>query len=382
MNANVYLDNAATTTARPEVIEVMLPLLAGGYNPSSVHAQGRKARAALDDARAVVARVLHAAPREIVFTGGGSEADVLAVVGAAKARGSAGKHVITTVIEHHAVLHACDVLEAEGWSVTRLPVTSDGVVEPAAVAAALRPETTLVSIMLANNEIGTLQPLAEIAAHTHAAGALLHTDAVATAGYLDLDPARLGVDLLSLSAHKFNGPKGVGALYVRRGTPLVAQIVGGGQEHGLRAGTENLAGIAGLARALELASAERAESAVRVAALRDRLAAAIAGVVPGAIELGSAALRAPHILSIGFPNVPADALLMALDLEGVSASAGSACAAGSMEPSHVVAALGVPPQYVTGVVRFSLGRSTTEADVNGAAAVVGRVVERMQTADV
>ncbi len=382
MNANIYLDNAATTTARPEVIDAMVPLLAGGYNPSSAHAQGREARAALDEARATVARVLHAAPREIVFTGGGSEADVLAIVGAAKARAAAGKHVITTVIEHHAVLHAFDVLEADGWSVTRLPVNGDGVVEPAAVAAALRPDTTLVSIMLANNEIGTLQPLAEIAALTRAAGALLHTDAVATAGYLDLDPGALGVDLLSLSAHKFNGPKGVGVLYVRRGTPLEAQIVGGGQEHGLRSGTENLAGIAGLARALELAAAERAATLARVTALRDRLAAAIAAGVPGTLELGSAAPRAPHILSIGFPGLPSDALLMALDLEGVSASAGSACAAGSLEPSHVVAALGVPPEYATGVLRFSLGRSTTEADVDGAAAVVGRVVERMQTADV
>ncbi len=203
------------------------------------------------------------------------------------------------------------MLEAEGWSVTRLPVTGDGVVEPGAVAAALRPDTTLVSIMYANNEIGTLQPLAEIAALTHAAGALLHTDAVATAGYLDLDPGRLGVDLLSLSAHKFNGPKGVGVLYVRRGTPLVAQIVGGGQEHGLRSGTENLAGVAGLARALELAAAERSATLPRVTALRDRLAAAIARALPGTIELGASAPRAPHILSIGFPNptLPSDALL-------------------------------------------------------------------------
>ena len=379
---NIYLDNAATTTARPEVIDVMVPLLAGGYNPSSAHAQGRAARAALDDARATVARVLHAAPREIVFTGGGSEADVLAIVGAAKARAADGMHVITSVIEHHAVLHAFDVLEAEGWSVTRLPVTGDGVVEPAAVAAALRPDTTLVSVMFVNNEVGTLQPIAEIAALAHAAGALLHTDAVATAGYLELDPESLGVDLLTLSAHKFNGPKGVGVLYVRRGTPLVAQIVGGGQEHGLRSGTENLAGVAGLARALELAAAERPETVARVAALRERLAAAIAGAVTGTIELGAAVPRAPHILSIGFLRQPSDALLMALDLEGVSASAGSACAAGSLEPSHVVAALGVSPEYATGVLRFSLGRSTTEADVDDAAAVVSRVVGRMQTADV
>jgi cysteine desulfurase len=382
MSTNIYLDNAATTTARPEVIEAMVPLLGGGYNPSSAHAHGRAARAALDDARAAVARVLGAAPREIVFTGGGSEADVLAIVGAAKARAADGKHVITTVFEHHAVLHAFDVLEAEGWSVTRLPVGADGLVDPAAVGAALRPGTTLVSVMLGNNEVGTIQPLAEIAALAHAAGALVHTDAVATAGYLKLDMGSLDVDLLTLSAHKFNGPKGVGVLFVRRGTPVTPQIVGGGQEHGLRSGTENLAGVAGLARALVLADAERTETLARVTALRDRLQAGIAAVVPDTLVLGQAAPRLPHILSIGFPGQPSDALLMALDLEGVSASAGSACAAGSLEPSHVVAALGIAPEYATGVLRFSLGRSTTEADIDGAVAVVGRVVGRMQTADV
>jgi cysteine desulfurase len=382
MTQNIYLDHAATTTARPEVVEAMLPLLAGGYNPSSVHAHGRAARAALDTARADVAGVLGAAPREIVFTGGGSEADVLAIVGAAKARSGAGKHVVTATFEHHAVLHAVDVLEAEGWSVTRVPVSRDGLVVPAAVAAALRADTTLVSIMLGNNEVGTIQPLAEIAALAHERGALVHTDAVQAAGYLDLDVTRLGVDLLALSAHKFNGPKGVGVLFVRRGTPVVAQIVGGGQEHGLRSGTENLAGVAGLARALVLAESERAGTAPRVAALRDRLQAALSAALPDAVVLGERAPRLPHILSLAVRNQPSDALLMALDLEGVSASAGSACAAGSLEPSHVVAALGVAPEYATGVLRFSLGRSTTVADIDGAAEVVRRVVGRLKTAGV
>jgi cysteine desulfurase len=273
-------------------------------------------------------------------------------------------------------------LESDGWTVTRLGVSADGVVDPAAVAAALRPDTTLVSIMLANNEIGTLQPLAEIAALAHASGALVHTDAVATAGYLDLDLRHLEVDLLSLSAHKFNGPKGTGVLFVRRGTPLVAQIVGGGQEHGLRAGTENLAGVAGLARALTLAHAERATDVARVSGLRDRLATGIRAGVPDAVVLGAGVPRVPHILSIGFPGLPSDALLMALDLEGVSASAGSACAAGSLEPSHVVAALGVPSEVATSVLRFSLGRPTSEADIDAATSVVARVVGRMRAANV
>jgi cysteine desulfurase len=382
MSSNIYLDNAATTTARPEVIEAMLPLLTGGYNPSSTHAHGREARAALDDARAAVARVFGAAPREIVFTGGGSEADVLAIIGVAKARADAGKHVITATFEHHAVLHAFDVLEADGWSVTRLPVTADGLVEPAALAAALRPDTTLVSIMLGNNEVGTIQPIAELAALAHANGTLIHTDAVQTAGYLDLDVTKLGVDLLAISAHKFSGPKGVGVLYVRRGTPIVAQIVGGGQEHGLRSGTENLAGVAGLAWALTLAEAERPETAARVAAQRDRLEMKLLAGIPDALVLGAGAPRLPHILSIGFRDQPSDALLMALDLEGVSASAGSACAAGSLEPSHVVAALGIGPAYATGVLRFSLGRQTTQAEVERAAAVVCRVVGQSEPAGV
>jgi cysteine desulfurase len=382
MTHNIYLDNAATTTARPEVIEAMLPLLSGGYNPSSTHAHGRAARAALDDARAEVARILGCSAREIVFTGGGSEADVLAIIGAAKARAADGKHVITATFEHHAVLHAFDVLEDEGWTVTRLPVSKDGLVEPSAVAAALRPDTTLVSIMLGNNEIGTVQGIAEIAALAHQVGALVHTDAVQTAGYLDLNVDRLGVDLLAISAHKFNGPKGVGVLYVRRGTPIVAQIVGGGQEHGLRSGTENLAGVAGLARALTLADAERLETSARVAALRDRLQAAIVAGVPDALVLGAKALRLPHILSIAFPDQPSDALLIALDLEGVSASAGSACAAGSLEPSHVVAAVGLSERFATGVLRFSLGRATTEAEVDTAAATVCKVVKQSETANV
>jgi cysteine desulfurase len=377
----IYLDHAATTPVRPEAIAAMLPLLEAAYNPSSIHAHGRAARAALDAARSEVARVLGAAPREIVFTGGGSEADVLAIVGAARARAGAGRHIVTSAFEHAAVLRAAESLEAEGWGVTRVPVGPAGVVDPDAVAAALRPETTLVSIMLANNELGTIQPLAQIAAAARARGALVHTDAVQAAGWLDLDVNRLGVDLLTLSAHKVNGPKGVGALYVRRGTPLAAQIVGGPQEHGLRAGTENLAGIAGFARALSLAEGERPDAAVRVAALRDRLEAELAAL-PGTSVLGAGAPRVPHVLAVAFRGRRSDALLMAFDLEGVSASAGSACAAGSVEPSHVVAALGLAPADAAGVVRFSLGRTTNAAEIDAAAGIVRRVVGRIEASGV
>lgn len=382
MSAGIYLDHAATTPLRPEARAAMLEHLDGAANPSSIHAHGRAARAALDDARGVVARVLGAASREIVFTGGGSEGDVLAIVGAAKARAAGGKHVITSVVEHHAVLRAVDALESEGWTVTRLPVGPAGLVDPAAVAAALRPQTTLVSIMLANNEIGTIQPLAAIAALARAHGALVHTDAVQAAGYLDLDAHRLGVDLLTLSAHKVGGPKGVGALYVRRNTPLAPQILGGGQEHGLRAGTENLAGIAGFARALALADAERLAEGARVAELRDRLEAALVTGIAGLTVLGAAAPRLPHVLAVALRGRRTDALLMALDLEGVSASAGSACAAGSLEPSHVVAALGLLPEDAAGVVRFSLGRTTSAAEIDAAAGIIRRVVGRIDASGV
>lgn len=377
--ARIYLDHAATTTARPEVVEAMVPLLAGGHNPSSVHAEGRAARSALDAARAAVARVLGAAPREIVFTAGGSEADVLAIVGAARALRDRGRHVVTTAIEHHAVLHAVDVLETEGWRVTRLPVDERGLVDPETFAAALAPDTTVASVMLVNNEIGVVQPVAALARIARARGVVFHTDAVQGAGWLPLDVAELGVDLLSLSAHKVYGPKGVGVLYVRAGTDLTPLIVGGGQEHGLRAGTENLAGIAGFATALTLADAERPVTAARVGALRDRLQAAIRSSIPEIVVNGEAAPRIPGILSVAFADAPSDALLIRLDLEGIAASAGSACAAGSLEPSHVAAALGLGPRYRLGVVRFSLGRLTTEAEIDNVARRLPAIIANVRT---
>ena len=360
----IYLDHAATTTVRPEVVARMLPLLGAGYNPSSLHAEGRSARAALDAARETVARALGASPREIVFTGGGSESDVTAIAGAARALAGRGRHVVTSEIEHHAVMRGVDMLERDGWRVTRLSVDARGLVDPAAFARALASDTTLASIMLANNEIGVIEPIAQMAAIARAHGVVFHTDAVQAAGWLSLDVDELGVDLLSLSGHKFNGPQGVGVLYVRRGTPLEPLIVGGGQEHGLRSGTENLAGVAGFAEALRLAQAERAETAPRVAALRDHLEAGIRAVLPDAQVNGEGAPRLPNNLSVAFADLPSDALLIRLDLEGIAASAGSACAAGSLEPSHVSAALGLDERRRRGVIRFSLGRTTTPAEID------------------
>jgi cysteine desulfurase len=377
--ARIYLDHAATTPARPEVVAAMVPLLGGGYNPSSLHAEGRAARAALDGARDAVARVLGASAREIVFTGGGSEADVLAVVGAARANAGRGRHVVTIATEHHAVLHAVDVLERDGWRVTRLPVDGRGLVDPDTFAAALTAETTVASVMLANNEIGVVQPIARLARLARERGVTFHTDAVQAAGWLSLDGDELGVDLLSLSGHKFHGPKGVGVLYVRRGTALEPLIVGGGQEHGLRAGTEDLAGIAGFATALTLAEGERGAAAPRIAALRDRLEAAIVAAFPDAVVNGAGAPRLPGNLSVAFAETPSDALLIRMDLEGIAASAGSACAAGSLEPSHVAAALRLEERHRLGVVRFSLGRGTTDDEIDEVARRLPAIIASVRT---
>jgi cysteine desulfurase len=372
----IYLDYAATAPIRDEVVAVMLPLLRSA-NPSSVHADGRAARAVVDAARDEVARVLGAGGREIVFTGSGTEADVLAVLGAARAGSARGRHLVVSAIEHSAVLLAAAILEGEGWTVARLPVTANGVVEPATLAAALRDDTVLVSVMLANNELGTIQPVAALAALAHARGAVVHTDAVQAAGYLDLDVAALGVDLLSLASHKLGGPKGVGALYVRRGISLAA-VVPGSQEHGVRGGTEDVAGIAGFARALVLAAAERPAAAARVAEIREGFERSLLAGDPGAVILGHNVGRLPHVTDVLFPGVGNEALLVALDLEGVSASAGSACAAGSVEPSHVVAALGIPEEQARSVVRFSFGRHSTAFEAERAAGMTVKAVRRMR----
>lgn len=378
----IYLDHAATTPVHPEVLEAMLPYFTSiGYNPSSLHAEGQAARAALDAARERAASLLGARPKEIVFTGGGSEADTLAVHGVARCVAARGR-LVTSAIEHHAVLHAMDALEREGWEVVRLPVNGEGFVDPEAFARAISERTVLASIMLANNEIGTVQPIAELAALARTKGVIFHTDAVQAGGQIAVDVNALGADLLSLSAHKFRGPKGVGLLYVRRGTPLQPLIYGGGQEYGARAGTENVAGIVGLVRALELALADLPERARKTAALRDRLAEALLAM-PQTRRLGppSGPARLPNNLSVAFAGIGGEALLIRLDLEGIAVSTGSACASGSLEPSHVVRAIGLEAPYDAGVVRFSLGATTTAGEIDQAARVVTEVVGEMRAGE-
>ena len=376
MNARIYADHAATTPARPEVVAAMLAHFdQNGFNASSLHTEGRRARAALDDARECVARALGARPREIVFTGGGSEADNLAILGVARARRGDGRHIVTAATEHHAVLHATDVLRDDGFEITTLPVDAEGRVEPERFAAALRPGTVLATLMLANNEIGTLHPIRALAAIARERGVIVHTDAVQALGRIPLDVAQLGVDLLSLSAHKFYGPKGVGVLYVRTGTPLAPLVVGGGQEAGLRAGTENVAGIAGLATALELAVTDLPDEAARLAALRDRFEAGVLATIPGTRINAAGAERLPNISSVAFAGVDATELLIRLDIDGVAVSAGSACAAGSAEPSHVLAAIGAPDWAARGTIRFSFGRLTGRQEFDALLAMLPGVIQ-------
>lgn len=380
MTERIYLDHAATTPVRAEALEAMLPYFTqNGYNASSVHAEGRAARAALDSARDRVARCIGARAKEVVFTGGGSEADNLALIGVARALRARGRHILSTAIEHHAVLHALDALQDEGFEVTRLAVDAEGRVDPSAFQEALRDDTILASVIYVNNEIGTVQPVAQLADLAHARGALFHTDAVQAAAYLPLDVRAMGIDLAALAAHKFYGPKGAGVLYVREGTPLVPLIHGGSQEFAKRAGTENVAGITGLAAALELALDERTEAAARVGMLRDRFESEVLGRIPQVRVNGGGAVRAPHVSNISFLGVESEQLLMRLDLDGIAVSAGSACASGAIEPSHVIAALGLPEPWLRGVIRFSLGRSTTETEIARTVEVLERAVADLRS---
>jgi len=365
----VYLDHAATTAIDPRVLDAMRPVLEGVWgNPSSIYFEGRQARKALDAARRDVAAVLNARPNDIVFTSGGSESDNLAIRGGAFGAMRRGRHIITSAIEHHAVLHTVEQLEREGFSATFLPVDSQGFVRPDDLRHALRPDTTVVSIMYANNEVGTVEHIAELArvVKEYDRHTVFHTDAVQAAGALDLDVDALGVDMLSLAAHKFYGPKGVGALYIRPRTPFVGQILGGSQERNRRAGTEDVAGAVGFAKALQLADAERATNVTHLSGLRDYLWAQLPQRMPGVRVTGASdpAKRLPNSYSCCLEGVEGEAVLIQLDLNGISASSGSACTTGSLEPSHVLVAMGVPPDVARASLRITLGHENTRAEID------------------
>ncbi len=377
----IYMDHAATTAVDPRVVEAMLPYFTERYgNPSSIYALGREAATALDTARQAVAEILHAQPRDVVFTGGGSESDNLAIRGCAFAQRKQGKnHIITSPIEHHAVSHTVEQLVKEfGFEATVVPVDRYGVVNPDDVGRAITGKTALVTIMYANNEVGTIEPLPEIAAITKQKGVPFHTDAVQAGGTLDLDVERMGVDLLSLSAHKFYGPKGVGVLYVRRFTPLMTMQTGGGHERNRRAGTENVPYIVGLATALRLAHEEREAQNARIAALRDRLIQGILTGIPDVELTGHPADRLPNSASFVFHGIEGESILLNLDLKGVAASSGSACTSASLEPSHVLLAMHLPVEICHGSLRLTLGRDNTEEDVDYVVSLLPGIVEKLR----
>ena len=375
----IYLDHAATTPVRREVLDAMLPYLLEDFgNPSSAHVFGRRARAALDEAHERVAARLHAEGREIVFTSGGTEANNLGLKGAAWAGKSRGHRIVTSAVEHHAVGHTLRYLEKFGFEIVELPVDRYGRVDPDEVDAAITDKTILVSIMFANNEVGTIQPIAEIGRRVRAhRGVLFAVDAVQAAPYVDLDVNALGVDMLSISAHKLEGPKGMGALYLRHGTHILAQQQGGEQERHRRGGTENVAGAVGLATAFELSAAERPETTKRLRRLRERLQKAVLAV-DGTELTGHPKERLPGLLSVIARDTDGAAVTMSLDLEGIAASVGSACTTGSTEVSHVLSAMGYPDEEARGALRLSLGRTTTEAEIEEAVAIVPRVVASMR----
>jgi len=376
----VYFDYNATTPLASEVIEAVARASRDTFgNASSVHHFGQQAKAALDDARSELAALIHGDPSEIVFTSGGTEADNMAIRGAAEAIEPTGRrHLIASAIEHEAVLNTLKALARRGWRTTLLPVDDSGIVAPDRLREALADDTALVSIMHANNEIGTIQPIAELAQLAHARGALLHTDAVQSLGKIPVDVRALGADLLSLSAHKFNGPKGAGALWIKRGTRLLPTVTGGKHERNRRAGTENVPAIVGLGVAARLAGGKLGAEAARVAALRDRLEEGILGGVPGTAVNGARGSRVPNTSNISFDRVEAESLLIALDLEGVAVSTGSACSSGTLEPSHVLRAMGLPTHRTQNSLRFSLGMFSTDAEVDRVVEVLPRLVEKLR----
>lgn len=373
-----YLDHAATTPVVPEVRELMLDYLRDDFgNPSSVHGAGRTAKSAVEEAREQVATAIGASPAEIVFTGGGTEADNLGIKGAVRKLRGNGNHIVTTAFEHHAVLDTCEWLAGQGLELTVVPVGPDGLVDPAEVAAAVRHETLLVSVMAVNNEIGTIQPMAEIVAAVKERNrnTLVHTDAVQALPNIPVDVREWKVDLAAFAAHKLGGPKGVGALYVRAGVPVEALVHGGGQERGLRSGTLNVAGIAGFGLATSIAVAELDAKAERTGKLRDRLLQGIRGAVADVRVNGSLDARIASNLNISIPGTEGETLLLLLDQAGIACSSGSACQSGAIDPSHVLTAIGVPREVAIGSLRFSFGRDSTDADVDAVLEALPRIVE-------
>jgi cysteine desulfurase len=377
----IYLDYNATAPVCEPAIERVTSVLRGDFgNPSSVHHFGQRAKAVMDEARSSVATLLGVEASEIVFTSGGTESDNFAIRGSAEALEATGRrHLIATTIEHEAVLNTLKALAKRGWRTTLLPVDQTGVVSPDALDAALTDDTALVSVMHANNEIGTIQPVAELARRARARGALFHTDAVQSAGKIPLDVRSLGADLVSISAHKLAGPKGVGALWIRRGLRLVPLLAGGKHERSRRAGTENVAGIAAFGVAADVARAKMDAEAPRLTALRDRLEAGVLRAVGGTAVNGGESARVPNTTNISFDRVEAESLLIALDLEGIAVSTGSACSSGTLEPSHVLKAMGFPAHRTQNSIRFSLGAGTTETEIDHVIAVLPRAVDKIRS---
>ncbi|MGI6620770.1 MAG: cysteine desulfurase NifS [Bacillota bacterium] len=375
----VYLDHSATTPVRPEVLAAMLPYFAGKFgNASSVHSWGYEAREAINDAREKVASLIEAAPNEILFTSGGTESDNLAIRGVARARKSKGNHLITSQIEHHAVLHTFEALQKEGFDVTFVPCDKYGLIDPDGVRKAIRKDTILISVMHGQNEVGTIEPVKEIGAIAREHGVLFHTDAVQSVGKVPINVNDMNIDLLTLSSHKIYGPKGVGALYVKRGVRLTPQLTGGAHERRMRAGTENVPGIVGFGEACRLAKAELPEESRRLTKLRDKLIEGILRQIPDVILNGHPVLRLPHNVNVSIKYLEGESILLNLDRMGVAASSGSACTSGSLEPSHVLLAMGLTHETAHGSLRFALGMSNTEEDIDYVLEVLPPIVEKLR----
>lgn len=375
----VYLDNAATTALSPKVLEKMMPYLTDTYgNASSPHSFGQVARIGVEHAREQVALAINADPSEIVFTGCGTESDNTVLFGVAERYAKKGDHIITTNVEHHAILHSCAALEKKGIKVTYLPVDKDGLVTPEQVRDAITDKTILVSVMFANNEVGTIMPIPEIAAVCHEKGVLFHTDAVQAAGHIPIDVKAMGIDMLSISGHKFHGPKGVGVLYERKGIRLPSYIIGGEQEKGRRAGTENVAGIVGLGEALELAVTNMSETSARMTRMRDRLIEGIEATIPEVKLNGHRTKRLPNNVNFSIKYIEGESILLMLDMAGIAASSGSACTSGSLDPSHVLLALGLTHEVAHGSVRMTLGDDTTDEDIDYVLETLPKVAHRLR----